>query len=90
MGHHTAFMEGFYAFVTPESRAALLAADQGERHASLAVREAIGPPLAGRGPRRIAVLVPGELVAAVVCRLSLLAARLASRKSVNSGVRVGL
>jgi hypothetical protein len=40
MGHRTAGMEGVYAHVTPESRAALIAADEADWRASLAARAA--------------------------------------------------
>ncbi len=43
MGHRTAGMEGVYAHVTPESRAALIAADDANWNASLATRAAISP-----------------------------------------------
>jgi hypothetical protein len=43
MGHRTAGMEGVYAHVTPESRAALIAADEADWHSSLAARAAISP-----------------------------------------------
>ena len=43
MGHRTAGMEGVYAHVTPESRAALIAADDADWNASLAARAAISP-----------------------------------------------
>jgi integrase len=41
MGHRTAGMEGVYAHITPESRAALIAADEADWHSSLAARAAI-------------------------------------------------
>jgi hypothetical protein len=41
MGHRTAGMEGVYAHITPESRAALIAADEADWHSSLATRAAI-------------------------------------------------
>jgi hypothetical protein len=41
MGHRTAGMEGVYAHVTPESRAALIAADEADWNSSLAARAAI-------------------------------------------------
>jgi len=43
MGHRTAGMEGVYAHVTPESRAALIAADEAGWNSSLAARAAISP-----------------------------------------------
>jgi integrase len=43
MGHRTAGMEGLYAHITPESRAALIAADESDWNASLAARAAISP-----------------------------------------------
>jgi len=43
MGHRTAGMEGVYAHVTPESRAALIAADEADWKSSLAVRSALSP-----------------------------------------------
>jgi integrase len=43
MGHRTAGMEGVYAHITPESRAALTAADQADWNSSLAARAAISP-----------------------------------------------
>ena len=43
MGRRTAGMEGVYARVTPESSAALIAADDADWNSSLAVRAAISP-----------------------------------------------
>lgn len=43
MGHRTAGMEGVYAHVTPESRAALVAADEADWKASLAARAVLSP-----------------------------------------------
>jgi integrase len=43
MGHRTAGMEGVYAHVTPESRAALIACDGADWAASLAARAAMSP-----------------------------------------------
>jgi hypothetical protein len=43
MGHRTAGMEGVYAHVTPQSRAALIAADEADWKSSLAARAAISP-----------------------------------------------
>jgi hypothetical protein len=43
MGHRTAGMEGVYAHVTPESRAALIAADEADWNSSLTARAAISP-----------------------------------------------
>jgi integrase len=43
MGHRTTGMEGVYAHVTPESRAALIAADEADWNSSLAARAAISP-----------------------------------------------
>jgi integrase len=43
MGHRTAGMEGVYAHVTPQSRAALIAADEADWQSSLAARAAISP-----------------------------------------------
>jgi integrase len=43
MGHRTTGMEGVYAHVTPESRAALIAADEADWKASLAARALINP-----------------------------------------------
>jgi integrase len=43
MGHRTAGMEGVYAHVTPESRAALIAAYGADWNSSLAARAAISP-----------------------------------------------
>jgi hypothetical protein len=41
MGHHTAGMEGVYAHVTPQARAALTAADEADWESSLTARAAI-------------------------------------------------
>jgi hypothetical protein len=49
MGHRTAGMEGVYAHVTPQSRAALIAADEVDWQSSLAARAAISP----RSPVRV-------------------------------------
>jgi len=43
MGHRTTGMEGVYAHVTPQSRAALIAADDTDWNGSLAARPAISP-----------------------------------------------
>jgi hypothetical protein len=43
MGHLTAGMEGVYAHVTPEEKAALMAADEADWKASLTTRAAICP-----------------------------------------------
>jgi hypothetical protein len=43
MGHRTAGMKGVYAHVTPESRAALIAAEEADWNSSLAARAAISP-----------------------------------------------
>jgi hypothetical protein len=43
MGHRTAGMEGVYAHVAPEPRAALLATDERDWQATLDVRYAISP-----------------------------------------------
>jgi hypothetical protein len=43
MGHRTSGMEGVYAHVTPEARAALIAADEADWTASLAARALISP-----------------------------------------------
>jgi hypothetical protein len=44
MGHRTAGMEGVYAHVTPESRAALIAADEADWNSSLAAQAATAQP----------------------------------------------
>jgi len=43
MGHRTAGMEGVYAHVTPQARAALTAADEADWQSSLTARAAISP-----------------------------------------------
>jgi hypothetical protein len=43
MGHRTGGMEGVYAHLTPESRAALIAGDEADWNASLAARVRIRP-----------------------------------------------
>jgi hypothetical protein len=43
MGHRTAGMEGVYAHVAPETRAALMAADERDWRAALQARYAISP-----------------------------------------------
>jgi hypothetical protein len=43
MGHRTAGMEGVYSHVTPESRTALIAADEADWKASLAARALMSP-----------------------------------------------
>jgi hypothetical protein len=43
MGHRTAGMEGVYAHVAPETRAALMAADERDWQASLQARFAMSP-----------------------------------------------
>jgi hypothetical protein len=43
MGHRMAGMEGVYAHVTAESRAALIATDEADWNSSLAARAAISP-----------------------------------------------
>ena len=57
MGHQTAGMEGVYAHVTPDSRAALIAADEADWKASLAARAAISP----RSPAAILDALLSEL-----------------------------